>query len=86
MAHYLLSTHTVAGEARDPMSDDGLRRMMERIGARSWPREGLPPNPCGWITTTARNHAIDRLRRESRGRELLRKVAALSPAGEAPGN
>jgi RNA polymerase sigma-70 factor, ECF subfamily len=55
------------------------------IAARSWPREGLPPNPGGWITTTARNHAIDRLRRESRGRELLRKVAALSPAKEDPG-
>jgi RNA polymerase sigma-70 factor, ECF subfamily len=55
------------------------------VAARSWPREGLPPNPGGWITTTARNHAIDRLRRESRGRELLRKVAALSPAEEDPG-
>ena len=32
MAHYLLSTHTVAGEAREPMSDDQMRRMMERIG------------------------------------------------------
>jgi len=55
------------------------------VAARSWPRAGLPPNPGGWITTTARNHAIDRLRRESRGRELLRKVAALSPAAEDPG-
>jgi hypothetical protein len=32
MAHYLLSTHTVAGEAREPMSDDEMRQMMERIG------------------------------------------------------
>ncbi len=55
------------------------------VAARSWPREGLPPNPGGWITTTARNRAIDRLRRESRRRELLRKVAALSPAEEDPG-
>ncbi len=37
------------------------------------------PNPGGWITTTARNAAIDRLRRESRGRELLTEVAVLSP-------
>ena len=29
------------------------------------PATGLPPNPGGWITTTARNRAIDRLRRES---------------------
>src|SRR5207302_11020822 len=29
-----------------------------------WPAAGLPPNPGAWITTTARNRAIDRLRRE----------------------
>ncbi|TCO58292.1 RNA polymerase sigma factor [Actinocrispum wychmicini] len=46
---------------------------------RLWPSDGLPPNPGGWITTTARNRAIDRLRRESRGRELLGEVAALWP-------
>jgi RNA polymerase sigma-70 factor, ECF subfamily len=33
--------------------------------ARRWPASGLPPNPGGWITTTARNRAIDRLRREA---------------------
>ncbi len=31
----------------------------------SWPGSGLPPAPVGWIITTARNRAIDRLRRES---------------------
>jgi RNA polymerase sigma-70 factor, ECF subfamily len=30
-----------------------------------WPTEGLPPNPGAWIVTTARNRAIDKLRRES---------------------
>jgi RNA polymerase sigma-70 factor (ECF subfamily) len=49
-----------------------------------WPRDGVPPNPGGWITTTARNHAIDRLRRESRGRELLSEVAVLSPGSDDP--
>jgi RNA polymerase sigma-70 factor (ECF subfamily) len=32
--------------------------------ARRWPEAGLPPSPAGWIITTARNRAIDRLRRE----------------------
>jgi RNA polymerase sigma-70 factor (ECF subfamily) len=30
-----------------------------------WPESGLPPSPAGWIITTARNRAIDRIRRES---------------------
>jgi RNA polymerase sigma-70 factor (ECF subfamily) len=30
-----------------------------------WPRDGVPPNPGAWITTTARNRAIDHLRREA---------------------
>jgi RNA polymerase sigma-70 factor (ECF subfamily) len=35
------------------------------VAAELWPTKGVPPNPGGWITTTARNRAIDRLRRES---------------------
>jgi RNA polymerase sigma-70 factor, ECF subfamily len=55
------------------------------IALRKWPGEGLPPNPGGWITTTARKRAIDRLRRESRGRELLGEVAVLSPCAQGAG-
>jgi RNA polymerase sigma-70 factor, ECF subfamily len=32
---------------------------------RRWPGAGIPPSPAGWIITTARNRAIDRLRREA---------------------
>ena len=32
--------------------------------AERWPRDGVPPNPTGWLITTARNRAIDRIRRE----------------------
>ncbi len=46
------------------------------IALRKWPEAGVPPNSAAWITATARNRAIDRLRRESRGAELLREVAA----------
>lgn len=35
------------------------------IAAERWSIDGIPPNPGGWIMTTARNRAIDRLRRES---------------------
>src|ERR1700748_2480992 len=35
------------------------------IAAEQWPKRGIPPNPGGWITPTARNRAIDRLRREA---------------------
>ena len=35
------------------------------IAAEQWVQKGVPPNPGGWIVTTARNRAIDRLRREA---------------------
>jgi RNA polymerase sigma-70 factor (ECF subfamily) len=35
------------------------------VALERWPSAGLPPNPGAWISTTARNRAIDRLRRES---------------------
>ena len=35
------------------------------VAAERWPGDGVPPNPGGWIVTTARNKALDRLRRES---------------------
>ena len=47
------------------------------LALRVWLRDGLPPNPGGWITTTARRCAIDRLRRDARGRELLQDLAVL---------
>ena len=49
------------------------------IAVDRWARDGLPANPGGWITTTARNRALDRLRRDRRGRELLDQAARLTP-------
>ena len=46
---------------------------------QAWPERGIPDNPGAWITTTARNKAIDRLRRERRGAEKLEELQALEP-------
>ncbi|MFE6096751.1 RNA polymerase sigma factor [Streptomyces massasporeus] len=55
---------------------------------RRWPETGVPPSPAGWIITTARNRAIDRLRRESsrdaRHAEAARLHAPDTPAEEGP--
>lgn len=42
---------------------------------RRWPRDGVPDNPAGWILTTARNRALDIIRRSRRGRELTEQIA-----------
>ncbi|MGV9361855.1 RNA polymerase sigma factor [Amycolatopsis sp. NPDC003731] len=47
------------------------------VALDKWPRDGLPPNPGGWITVTARKRVIDRLRRDARGRELVGEVGVL---------
>ncbi len=55
---------------------------------RRWPSTGLPPSPTGWIITTARNRAIDRLRREASREDRHAKAALLhardEPAEEGP--
>ncbi|TQJ85888.1 RNA polymerase ECF family sigma subunit [Streptomyces sp. SLBN-31] len=48
-----------------------------------WPDTGVPPSPAGWIITTARNRAIDRLRREA-SRDERHAEAALLHAADAP--
>ena len=51
------------------------------VALQRWPADGVPRNPGAWITTTARNRAIDRLRRE---RVLQEKVAALEALATEP--
>jgi RNA polymerase sigma-70 factor, ECF subfamily len=50
------------------------------VAAQRWPRDGTPPNPGAWLTITARNYAIDRLRRD---RTLAAKTRLLDVAGAA---
>jgi len=50
------------------------------IAADRWPTRGMPPNPAGWIIATAKNRAIDHLRRTSRGRELVEQFGPTTEA------
>ena len=52
------------------------------LAVQHWRRDGVPRNPGGWLTTTARNRAIDRARRVSTGASKLREVAVLSSGDE----
>lgn len=45
-----------------------------------WRRDGVPPNPGGWLTTAARHNALDRLRREKRYRQKLEVLAEERPS------
>src|SRR5439155_364400 len=53
------------------------------VAVDRWPSTGVPPSPAGWIITTARNRAIDRLRREA-SREDRHAQAALLHARDEP--
>jgi RNA polymerase sigma-70 factor, ECF subfamily len=50
------------------------------VALEVWPARGLPRNPGAWITTTARNKAIDRIRRARRLEDKVRELEALVPA------
>jgi RNA polymerase sigma-70 factor (ECF subfamily) len=50
-----------------------------------WPAGGLPPSPQGWIITTARNRAIDRLRREGSRNDRHAQAALLNANAEPTG-
>ncbi len=62
------------------LAEDAVQDAFVVAGER-WPEDGIPPNPAGWIVTTARHRAIDVLRRTARGRELHEQLAfAADPA------
>ena len=52
------------------------------LALQRWPRDGIPGRPGAWLTTAARNRAIDVLRRKAVGAAKLREVAAMSPVPE----
>ena len=72
------------GLAEDAVQDAFVEAM------EHWPRDGVPPSPGGWLATTARRKALDRLRRDKTGAEKLALLAAGDPAavpddGRLPG-
>jgi RNA polymerase sigma-70 factor, ECF subfamily len=54
------------------------------LALQRWPRDGIPGRPGAWLTTAARNRAIDVLRRKAVGAAKLREVAAMSYEPEPP--
>jgi RNA polymerase sigma-70 factor (ECF subfamily) len=52
------------------------------VAVQRWPADGLPPSPAGWIITTARHRAIDRLRREATRADRYAQAALLHARDE----
>jgi RNA polymerase sigma-70 factor (ECF subfamily) len=59
-------------------AQDAFERALER-----WPRDGIPSSPAAWLKTTARNRALDRLRRATVGEAKLKELMMLQPSDQA---
>ncbi|WP_127473029.1 RNA polymerase sigma factor [Microbacterium sulfonylureivorans] len=80
-AHHEEWARVVAGLARrfgdlDLAEDAAAEAFVAAV--ERWPRDGVPPNPGAWLTTTATRKAIDRLRRESHRDDKHRAARMLS--------
>ncbi len=64
-------------DVAEECAQDAFAKAVER-----WPSDGVPRRPGAWLTTTARNRAIDRRRRDALGREKLRQAVQLWQWGE----
>jgi RNA polymerase sigma-70 factor (ECF subfamily) len=67
-------------DVAEECAQDAFARALER-----WPRDGVPRSPGAWLTTTARNRALDRLRRTATGVAKLREAAMLSTPEDRSG-
>jgi RNA polymerase sigma-70 factor, ECF subfamily len=59
-------------------AQEAFERALER-----WPRDGIPSSPAAWLKTTARNRALDRLRRATVGEAKLKELTMLQLNDEA---
>jgi RNA polymerase sigma-70 factor (ECF subfamily) len=64
------------------LSEECAQEAFERALER-WPRDGIPTSPVAWLKTTARNRALDRLRRTAVGKAKLKEVAMTTRAAHA---
>ena len=65
------------------LSEEAVQDAFTAAVAR-WPVTGMPPSPAGWIITTARNRAIDRVRREASRADRHAQAALLQSPADAP--
>ena len=63
-------------ELAEEAAQDAFAKAAER-----WPRDGEPPSPSGWLIVTARNHAIDHLRRQKALVQKTEELGRSLPAG-----
>jgi RNA polymerase sigma-70 factor, ECF subfamily len=85
-AEYGRSVSVLVGAFGDiDLAEDAVQDAFTEA-VRRWPAAGIPPSPAGWIITTARNRAIDRLRREASRDSRQAAAAELLQAGLADGH
>jgi RNA polymerase sigma-70 factor (ECF subfamily) len=77
-AHYGRAVAVLVRVAGDIQSAEEAVQDAFVAAVERWPSAGVPPNPAGWIITTARNRAIDRLRREATRDERHAEAARLA--------
>ncbi len=65
------------------LAEESVQEAFE-IALRRWPETGLPPSVAGWIITTARNRAIDWIRREGTREQRQREAVRLQSLHEPP--
>lgn len=65
------------------IAEDAVQEAFE-VALATWPPDGIPPNPGAWITTTARNRGIDKLRRDRRRDEISREASAFAEPQQEP--
>lgn len=74
-----LIRYTGDWDLAEECAQDAFAQALER-----WPRDGVPERPGAWLTTTARNRALDRLRRTAVEATKLREMARMTNPDEVP--